>query len=204
MANDTPAPDSQNPASVVKAKTDSPPATTSPATPPSPQITIPAELLTQLSGLVHAQVMEVTSRTSSTRFSGPIPPPEVLAGYEQVLAGSADRIITMAEKQASHRQSMESVVIKGDSRRSDRGLNLAFVLCMTTTLLAFVAALMGHEWFGGAIITGSLGSIAALFVYGHRMRKAEREEKAKEVAMPTPPSPPPTAPATAIAKTPNS
>ena len=39
-----------------------------------------------------------------SRFSGPLPHPEDLAKYEQVLPGAADRIISMAEQQAAHRQ----------------------------------------------------------------------------------------------------
>lgn len=40
-------------------------------------------------------------------FSGPIPPPQTMAGYETALPGSADRILKMAEEQSAHRQEME-------------------------------------------------------------------------------------------------
>lgn len=53
-------------------------------------------------------------------FLGPLPPPETLAQYEQVLPGSAERIMVMAENQAEHRQSLEETVktvIEGDSKR---------------------------------------------------------------------------------------
>jgi uncharacterized membrane protein len=46
-----------------------------------------------------------------SRFSGPLPHPEDLAKYEQVLPGAADRIIRMAEQQAAHRQNLERAVI---------------------------------------------------------------------------------------------
>ncbi len=35
----------------------------------------------------------------SEQFHGPIPPPQILAGYEQLLSGSADRILCMAEQE---------------------------------------------------------------------------------------------------------
>ena len=41
-------------------------------------------------------------------YSGPIPPPNALRLYEDILEGSANRIITMAENQSSHRQRMEA------------------------------------------------------------------------------------------------
>ena len=40
-------------------------------------------------------------------FSGPLPPPNVLSAYEDLLPGAADRIITMAEKQLEHRMYLE-------------------------------------------------------------------------------------------------
>jgi uncharacterized membrane protein len=38
---------------------------------------------------------------------GPIPDPHTLARYEQIQAGFAERIISGAEHQATHRQSLE-------------------------------------------------------------------------------------------------
>jgi uncharacterized membrane protein len=43
------------------------------------------------------------TRTSVQAFSGPLPPPSVLKGYEEVVRGSAERILVMAEKQQDHR-----------------------------------------------------------------------------------------------------
>lgn len=45
------------------------------------------------------------------RFSGPIPHPRILKGYEEILPGSADRILTMAENQSKHRQAIEAEVV---------------------------------------------------------------------------------------------
>nr|DAR22085.1 MAG TPA: putative membrane protein [Caudoviricetes sp.] len=45
-------------------------------------------------------------------FSGPIPPPEILSGYEQIHPGFADRIISMAEKQSAHRQGLEKIRVE--------------------------------------------------------------------------------------------
>jgi uncharacterized membrane protein len=44
-------------------------------------------------------------------FSGPLPPPEALERYNQVLPGAAERIISMAESQHAHRQELEKKVI---------------------------------------------------------------------------------------------
>ena len=45
-------------------------------------------------------VAEATSvHIERRRFSGPVPPPEILAQYDQVLPGAADRILQMAERE---------------------------------------------------------------------------------------------------------
>jgi uncharacterized membrane protein len=49
----------------------------------------------------------VAVETTLSQHSGPIPSPEIIGGYEKVLAGSADRIIKMAEKEQEHRHKVQ-------------------------------------------------------------------------------------------------
>jgi hypothetical protein len=44
-------------------------------------------------------------------FSGPIPAPELLAKYNSALPGAADRIISMAEGEASHCRTIEAMLV---------------------------------------------------------------------------------------------
>src|SRR5438034_5455816 len=67
-------------------------------------------------------LLQVRAALIAQSFSGPLPPPDALAKFEQVLPGLADRIMKMAEKQSAHRQSIERNVIEGDTRRSWMGL----------------------------------------------------------------------------------
>ncbi|MBY0345943.1 MAG: DUF2335 domain-containing protein [Neisseriaceae bacterium] len=46
----------------------------------------------------------------SQKWSGPIPSPDALQYYEQVLTGSAERILVMAEKEQAHRYEHDSEV----------------------------------------------------------------------------------------------
>ena len=57
------------------------------------------------------EIKKVVMEMAKAEFSGPIPPPSIIEGYERVLPGSADRIISMAEKQSEHRQKMEDKMI---------------------------------------------------------------------------------------------
>ena len=63
-----------------------------------------------------------------TALSGPLPPPEMLAQYEEILPGAAERILSMAERQAEHRQKLEwdesnaERALKRDESEADRTL----------------------------------------------------------------------------------
>lgn len=58
-------------------------------------------------------------------FSGPMPPPNILNGYEKILPGAADRILSMAETQSKHRQLMEKKMIEAEARDGLLGYCLA-------------------------------------------------------------------------------
>ena len=114
--------------------------------------------------VVAAQIV----RSERAVFQGPLPPPEVLAGYEATLPGAADRILKLAERQAAHRQALEATVVAGDSRRHLIGLAAGTVV--TVSALAPIATLAG------------------VFVYGDRSRRRERERRLEETLAPIPAS----------------
>lgn len=47
----------------------------------------------------------------ATQYSGPVPPPDVLRGFEQIVPGSAERILTMAEENGKHQREMERMTL---------------------------------------------------------------------------------------------
>jgi uncharacterized membrane protein len=71
----------------------------------------------------NAQLIQHTQ----TVHQGPIPAPESFAQYERVLPGAADRILKMAESQATHRQGLERFAVRGDYFKSMMGTILAYI-----------------------------------------------------------------------------
>ena len=57
-------------------------------------------------------------RRSVEFFSGPFPHPDILKKFNDVVPGSAERIIKMAEDQSAHRKELENKVIASDISRS--------------------------------------------------------------------------------------
>ena len=53
-------------------------------------------------------------------FSGPIPPPTVLEGYERIIPGAAERILAMAEADAKHQRDIELAALQAADREVRR------------------------------------------------------------------------------------
>ncbi|MFE1574143.1 DUF2335 domain-containing protein [Comamonas odontotermitis] len=61
-----------------------------------------------------AGATSTVTRQVTTAHSGPLPAPETLAGYDQVLPGAAERILCMAEKQQESRIVLEEAQLNAD------------------------------------------------------------------------------------------
>src|SRR5215212_3166154 len=66
----------------------------------------------------------------SFRFSGPIPHPGMLAGYDKVVPGAADRLIRMTERGQEFRHDTERKMIDNDIGRSRNGQWFAFIIAL--------------------------------------------------------------------------
>jgi len=83
-------------------------------------------------------------------FSGPLPPPEILAKYNDIIPNAADRLISMVEKQEIHRQSLEKTVIDSDVQQSKRGLWAGSVLSGLVIISGILLTALGHSLYGFA------------------------------------------------------
>ncbi len=115
-------------------------------------------------------------------FSGPFPPPAVLERYEALYPGATKQLFTMAEQQATHRQGLERIAIRGDARRANLGLACGFVVALAGLGVSGFLIYSGHE-VGGTIL-GSIDfvGLVGVFVYGTESRRRERTAKAEIMA----------------------
>ncbi len=115
-------------------------------------------------------------------FSGPIPHPEILAKYAEIIPNGADRILRMAEQQQTHRQHLEKVVVESDSKRANLGLCLGFIIAMVLSIGGIALLFLGRKIDGLTVILVTIASLAGLFVYAQKSRKKEREIKSIAVS----------------------
>ena len=109
-------------------------------------------------------------------FSGPLPPPHILKGFDEVLPGCAKTIIQMAQDQASHRRALESKVVNTNARNSTFGIICGFILALV--IIASGSYLIYHDKDvqGLVMIGGSVATLAGVFVYGRHAQRMERRE----------------------------
>jgi len=112
-----------------------------------------------------------------TSFSGPLPSPETLKKFDEVIPGAAERIIKMAEGQFEHRTELERKVINSDIERSKWGQILGFVIAIVGLVCAVIISIYGSQIGGAALGLGTLASLVGVFMYGSRSRTKEREAK---------------------------
>ena len=119
--------------------------------------------------------------TTAQAFAGPLPPPQILEKYNNIVTGAADRIIAMAENQAKHRHQLELEVINSEIKNSRTGLHYGLIIGLSSIIGGVVCILLGHQ-IGGSIIGGSgITGLVSVFVYGSRERRKERERRFKKL-----------------------
>lgn len=104
------------------------------------------------------------------QYSGPVPPPEILSGFEQIVPGAAERILAMAEENGKHQREMEKAAITLASDTVRRGQTYGLIIGILAFITCIVALWFGSEGtamtIGGVTIVG----LVTVFVTG-RFRK---------------------------------
>ena len=118
--------------------------------------------------------------SASFQFVGPLPPPSVLAQYEKVSPGTAERIISIAEKEQQHRHAMQGKLVDSqveDARRERNERRLGQIFGLIIGVFAIGAgsltAILGSQIAGGFIGTTGVGGLVSVFVLGRRGKEQQ-------------------------------
>lgn len=112
----------------------------------------------------------------SITFSGPIPHPTILKGYEEVLPGSADRILSMTEKEGEHRRKIETELVKNDNIRSYLGQIAGFTIAIVGLGGSIYLGINDKVWASGIMSAGTLTGLVTVFVTGDKERRIQSEQ----------------------------
>lgn len=122
------------------------------------------------------RVLSVVKKESLS-FSGPLPHPDILQGYKDVVPGAAERILAMAEKQAEHRQKIESKVINKQLAQTSLGQWFAFILTIVCIAVGTYLAVNNFTIIAGIIFSSTILGLISVFVLGKRPRIDKKEDQ---------------------------
>lgn len=112
-----------------------------------------------------AESQQITQRRIE-QFSGPIPSPDILERYNAIVPDAAERILKMAESDASHQREIELTALNTQRRERRLGQIFGFtigVVALSVSALALVkGSAVAASVIGGTTVVG----LVAVFVTG--------------------------------------
>lgn len=108
----------------------------------------------------------VGSQVQLEQFSGPVPHPTILAGYEKVVPGSAERIINDAMNNSAHQRLMEKNALSAARWETHIGQGSAVVVIILAFVTSVVFVYFGHPIEGTILGGATLASIVATLIKG--------------------------------------
>jgi uncharacterized membrane protein len=127
------------------------------------------------------QAGRAASVVMQSEYSGSIPPPDLLRGFDDLVPGSAARIIAWAEDEQRHRHRMESGAQSANIDAQRRQIDLqsaqaraifrsdmvgqvfGLVVCLSCIGGAVLLGLSGHPWVAGALCAIPTGAVIYAF-----------------------------------------
>jgi uncharacterized membrane protein len=110
----------------------------------------------------------VTATRIAMQYSGPLPPPNMLAQYEKILPGMAERMMLQVEGQTAHRHRIEGKLLDKDYGLKTRGQFLAILALFMLLTIIGMMVWFGHPtqaaWLGAATLVG----VVSVFVLGNQ------------------------------------
>lgn len=119
---------------------------------------------------------------SMSSFQGPLPPPDLLEGYEKVCPGAAQKILEAMQVEGAHRRTLETKSLEANIEGMRRqfaegrlGQIFAFSIAVVFVFVGAYVALHGQPWPGAVFGSAGLGGIVTTFIVGRRNRNENTE-----------------------------
>lgn len=99
-------------------------------------------------------------------FSGPMPHPTVLEGYERLVPGAAERILVMAEADAKHQRELEFEALRAAAGEVKRGQFFGLTIGCTALVASVCALYLGSPAVAGVIGGTTVVGLVSVFIVG--------------------------------------
>jgi uncharacterized membrane protein len=143
---------------------------------------IPEDVLEAFQRLIRRTLPVMVRREVAEYHSGPLPAPRTLKGYDEIVPGSAKKIIDNFDAQGKHRREMERFALRWDTVRSFAGLACGLIVTILVLWICYEMVRRDQAEAAALLAAADLAALAGVFVYGTRSLRKERTEKAKIMA----------------------
>jgi Predicted membrane protein len=118
-----------------------------------------------------------TSVEVTTAYQGPLPSPEILQGFENVLPGAAERILAMAEKEQKNRHNIEQKLSAASILSVAFGIGCAFLSVIIIGFLIYQAIEKGDTVTAVSLSSTSLVGVVSMFIWFRREKTKRGNEE---------------------------
>ena len=102
----------------------------------------------------HDSGKRITAASVSSQWSGPLPPPESLNRFNQVIPNGAERIFKMAEAEQAHRVAYETEALRATVVEAKRGQILGATISIIAVFGALSSIWLGAHWAVSVALVG--------------------------------------------------
>ena len=106
--------------------------------------------------------------------SGPLPHPELLSRYNEIVPNAAERIMNMAENEQKHRLLMDKKSTINAIIMGYLGIIFALFSVVILAGLVYYALLKGFDVTAAALGVGAIASVAGVFMFFRRNIKKNK------------------------------
>ncbi|EHG9469337.1 DUF2335 domain-containing protein [Salmonella enterica] len=110
-------------------------------------------------------------------YRGPLPPSELLSGYEAFCPGATERFIGQLELNQKHQHEMEKLAVSATITRDHENRRYGFSLTCFSLSASVVLGILGHDVLAGTIATTTIGTILVTFILNRRPNSEQDDEK---------------------------
>ncbi len=110
-------------------------------------------------------------------FQGPLPAPQILEKYNEVIPNAAERILTMAEKDADFQREITHKAIELESNERRLGQILGFCIGCIALSLSAVSLFLGYPTTASIIGGTTVVGLVTVFVTGRSLKEQKEDNR---------------------------
>jgi len=134
-------------------------------------------LFSQLNkNIVSSIKMEIEQTEIREIHSGPLPSPDTLKGYSEIVPDAPERFVLMLEKQGGHRRDTESKLVDSQTQLAFRAQWFTVFIFVFGLSIATYLALQDKDIIAGIIASTTIVGVAYPLLTGKKKSKDEKAE----------------------------